>query len=425
MTRRLIQFFCALALLIAQAAPAPAQMTFSGFGTASSTTLTGDVSGTGTGTVATTISGLTLGKLASVAGNTLLGNPTGSSAAPSAITLAGGLSFSGTTLTAAGALTPTSVAASGSVTGSNLSGTNTGDQTTVSGQAGSVANAVTFDNSGSGAASGTTFNGSATRTISTNTLGALKASNNLSDVASLNTAVRNLQGGYILGQSAIPFIIVSSGTMGNNGALSGIAGVSAVHANAYVYLPANAISTGSSAGLYYAVFSSLTAATVYNNTYTSGQPTIPGSPTAFSTTGPGAFTQGTTEVTLATITMPAAAMGANGSVVVEATFSHSSNADAKTPRIKFGGTLIAGNAVSSTTTSSRFGNRIANRGSAATQVFFTPALAGPYSFGTSVAVVASAVNTANSVDITITGQIGVATDMLTLESFNFTLYPQP
>lgn len=43
------------------------------------------------------------------------------------------------------------------------------------GSAGSVANAVTFNNSGTGAASGTTYNGSAAQTISYNTIGAQPA----------------------------------------------------------------------------------------------------------------------------------------------------------------------------------------------------------------------------------------------------------
>lgn len=55
-----------------------------------------------------------------------------------------------------GAITPTSVAASGTVTGSNLSGTNTGDQTSVSGNAGTATalatarniNGVAFDGTG-------------------------------------------------------------------------------------------------------------------------------------------------------------------------------------------------------------------------------------------------------------------------------------
>lgn len=98
---------------------------------------------------------------------------------------------------------------------------------------------------------------------------------------------------YTLLSNGIPFVIPSSGTMGNNGALSGITAVPVAYPSAYVYLPANAIQAGSAAGWYYAVFSSTTAATIYNNPYTSGVPTIPGSPTAFASTGPGAYTQTT------------------------------------------------------------------------------------------------------------------------------------
>jgi hypothetical protein len=54
----------------------------------------------------------------------------------------------------------------------SFSGTNTGDQTSVSGQAGYVANSITWNNSGAGTASGSTFNGSAPVTVSYNTIGA-------------------------------------------------------------------------------------------------------------------------------------------------------------------------------------------------------------------------------------------------------------
>lgn len=63
-----------------------------------------------------------------------------------------------------GAITPTSVAASGTVTGSNLSGTNTGDQTTVSGLAGSatiLATGRTIGITGDMTWSSGSFNGSA------------------------------------------------------------------------------------------------------------------------------------------------------------------------------------------------------------------------------------------------------------------------
>lgn len=85
--------------------------------------LTGDVT-TSAGSLATTIaaSSVTTAKMANLASVSLLGNPTGGAAAPSAVTLAGGLGFSGSTLTAAGALTPTSVASSGAITSSGTTG---------------------------------------------------------------------------------------------------------------------------------------------------------------------------------------------------------------------------------------------------------------------------------------------------------------
>lgn len=51
------------------------------------------------------------------------------------------------------------------------------------GRAGSVANSVTFDNSGTGAASGTTYNGSVAHTISYNTIGAQPAGTYVTSVA--------------------------------------------------------------------------------------------------------------------------------------------------------------------------------------------------------------------------------------------------
>ncbi len=143
---------------------------------------------TATTTPAITISqaagSITLAKLVNASAHVLLGNPTGSPAAPSEITLGAGLSFSGTTLTATGsggtvtsmsivtangisgsvatstttpavtltlgAITPGSVNASGTVAGSNLSGTNTGDQTIT------LTGAVTGSGTGSFA---TTFGG--------------------------------------------------------------------------------------------------------------------------------------------------------------------------------------------------------------------------------------------------------------------------
>jgi hypothetical protein len=167
-------------------------------------TLTGDVTGTGTGSFAATIAAasVTLAKMANIATNSLIGRSTALSGVPEVITVGSGLTLSAGVLSASGgtgtvttvsvttangvsgsvatatttpaititlgAITPTSVAASGTVTGSNLSGTNTGDQTTITGNAGSATvlqTGRTIAISGAVTGTATSFNGSANITI--------------------------------------------------------------------------------------------------------------------------------------------------------------------------------------------------------------------------------------------------------------------
>ena len=128
--------------------------TLSGANTGDQTiTLTGDVTGSGTGTFATVLSntGVAPGvygtttaipvitvdakgrvtSLSTVAFSAGTGTVTSVSATGSnGITVSGGpITASGTLAFGLGAITPSSVAATGTVTGSNLSGTNTGDET--------------------------------------------------------------------------------------------------------------------------------------------------------------------------------------------------------------------------------------------------------------------------------------------------------
>jgi hypothetical protein len=138
--------------------------------------------------------------------------------------------------------------------------------------------------------------------------------------------------------------------MGNNGAVSAMTVLPTTYAGgAWLYLPANAIQAGSAAGFYWFVASSTTAGTVYNSTWDgSGIPAL-GTTTAFVSTGPGAFTGiATGEITAATVTVPAGAMGPNGRLRLALDFNHNTAAGNKFARVKFGGTSIAAQTFSTT-----------------------------------------------------------------------------
>lgn len=125
---------------------------------------------------------------------------------------------------------------------------------------------------------------------------------------------RPVNGNVTLDISEIPFIIPSNGTIGSNGALSGITTLPTTFSGgAYVYFPANAITGSNAAGLYWTVFSSGAAGTVYNNTYSGGDPAAPASLTAFSGTTGQSYTQNTGSwMPLATFTVKGGLMGTQG-----------------------------------------------------------------------------------------------------------------
>lgn len=143
-------------------------------------------------------------------------------------------------------------------------------------------------------------------------------------------------------QNGLPMIKPSSGSIGNNGALTLTTPLPAGITKSYQYFPAGAIFAGSTAGLYYTVMSSTTVGIIYNNTYTSGQPVEPITPTAFVTTGPGAYTQTTTTIDLITAVLPANSLGKNGSLRAKAYWEFTNSANNKRLAIDFGGTDIVG-----------------------------------------------------------------------------------
>lgn len=128
----------------------------------------------------------------------------------------------------------------------------------------------------------------------------------------------------------------------------------------------------------------------------------------------------TTETTLATITIPANAVGPNGWVKVIHSVTVTNGANNKTHRVRVGG--IAGTAIcDATLTTSNGATRvtlIANRNSASSQVGLAPAgnnSGAPGQFTSGYPT--STVNTASAWDLVITGQKANSGDTLTLEAY--------
>jgi hypothetical protein len=158
-------------------------------------------------------------------------------------------------------------------------------------------------------------------------------------MVAFKTLARMLGINYQLLQANVPVFLPSSGSIGNNGALTLTTALDNAYVNCYMYFPANAIAAGVAAGRYFVQMSSTTAGTIFNNTYTSGRPTIPSSPTAFVTTGPGAYTQTTaTDITLLATTLPGGELGVNGSLFTFFQAVMNSSANTKTLKCNIGGT---------------------------------------------------------------------------------------
>jgi len=154
----------------------------------------------------------------------------------------------------------------------------------------------------------------------------------------------------ILLQSAVPFILAGGTagggsnqfTMGDNGALSTLPTLPTTYLlGGWIYMPAGAIFTagaGSAAGLYWFVGSSTTAGQVYNNQYTSGNPTAPAVLVAFVTTGPGVVTQTVgTAIDMVSITVPGGSIGPNGTLTTDDLCACTNNANSKTLTNNYGG----------------------------------------------------------------------------------------
>lgn len=133
----------------------------------------------------------------------------------------------------------------------------------------------------------------------------------------------------------------------------------------------------------------------------------------------------TAETALATVTIPAGAMGLNGAIEVRSSWTHTNSANAKSLRVRLGG--IAGTAflaLSNTAAASVSDmRRIRNRGAANSQVGSCAAATTTPVGSSGNALVTGAVDTSAAQDIVISGQLALNTETITLESYEVWLLP--
>lgn len=136
----------------------------------------------------------------------------------------------------------------------------------------------------------------------------------------------------------------------------------------------------------------------------------------------------TNENVLATVTVPAGALGPNGALRITSLWSFTSSANNKTPRIRLGGlsgTVYMGPTI--TTSVGLFQEvMIFNRGAANSQVGFAAAStsAGGWGLSSASANVTSAVDTAAGTTLVLTAQKASAGETLTLEAYLAELLPR-
>ncbi|MBJ7440578.1 MAG: hypothetical protein JHD35_16330 [Sphingopyxis sp.] len=125
----------------------------------------------------------------------------------------------------------------------------------------------------------------------------------------------------------------------------------------------------------------------------------------------------TSEHGFATVSVPAGAIGANGSMEIFSLWSYPNSVNNKTLKTKLGGTTI-GTQLETAAQSTVMMVHIGNRGSQSSQI------ANPAQFSTSTAaVVATSIDTSIAQDITLTGQLASPGETLKLESYLIRIHP--
>jgi hypothetical protein len=147
--------------------------------------------------------------------------------------------------------------------------------------------------------------------------------------------------------------------------------------NAYFYFPANAINGSNTAGSYYAQCTSIAVCQIFGGINGGTNPlisttTFPGlqaSPTAFSVTGNGNFTQTTGGVLLFAMPIAANSLGADGSLTIETFAAFVNNSNTKSIQFRWGGTGV-GQVATTSVAWQGYKRTIRNAGATNSQVMF-------------------------------------------------------
>ncbi len=124
----------------------------------------------------------------------------------------------------------------------------------------------------------------------------------------------------------------------------------------------------------------------------------------------------TDETTLATITVPAGAMGPNGLLRVKTLWSFTNSANNKNLRWRLGGTAFL-DATQTTNASYQDRREVHNRNSQSSQVGWAANATAGGGGASTLAVTTAAINTAADTTLLITGQKASAGETLTLEAY--------
>lgn len=271
-------------------------------------------------------------------------------------------------------------------------------------------------------------------TLAATTMGPYPAAVNINLVATSALTYTKASEGAVTGagirlaaQGAIPMILQSSCTVGANGAVTGLTAFNfpSYPVPCYLYFGPNAIGAGVAAGWYYSTITAATTATVFNNPLGSDLPTIPASPTAFSGTTGGAYTQSTGFVQAISWTLPADTLGVSGSVELNALWNCNSTAGTKNRYAMFGSAQVLQSGALSGASNTVCQDRIMvrNRGRRNAQVALSPFSGSSFGPNGNNPNGIFAVDTSVAQTLGFAMALSVATDYIVLDGWDIRVYP--